>query len=385
MAPAPALNDPVTALSGVGPKLAEHLERLQIRRVADLLFHLPLRYQDRTRLTPVGTLRLGQEALVEVTVDAAQVVFGRRRSLVCRVSDGSGALHLRFFHFSSSQQQRLAAGRRVRCFGEVRRGPKTLEMVHPECQVVDPDHPTAVAGELTPIYPTTEGLHQARLRKLTDQALRLLDDRDAFRHEELLPAAVLDTVELPSLADALGFVHRPPPDADTGALSESRHPAQRRLVFEELLAHQISLRQLRDQARGFAAPAVSAGALRQQLLLELGFPLTAAQARVIEEIDQDLGSGVPMLRLLQGDVGAGKTAVAAAVATALLEHGYQVALMAPTELLAEQHARNLLAWLDPLGVEVVLLTSRLGRAARAPALARLAEARPILAIGTHAQ
>ncbi len=384
MATGLSLADPVTRLSGVGPRVAEHLERLRIERIGDLLFHLPLRYQDRTRLTPIGALRVNSEALVEGTIDAAQVVFGRRRSLVCRVSDGSGALHLRFFHFNSQQQNRLGSGRRVRCFGEARRGPRTLEMVHPECQVVDPDVPQPVAAELTPIYPTTEGLNQNRLRRLTDQALAILDASGTGPREELVPGALLARLDLPTLAEALRFVHRPPPDADTESLAESRHPAQRRLVFEELLAHQVSLRRLRENARRFRAPVVAGGALRETLLAGLGFTLTGAQQRVIAEIDGDLAAGVPMLRLLQGDVGAGKTAVAAAVAAAFLEQGYQVALMAPTELLAEQHASNLRRWFEALGTEVVLLTSRLTRAQRRPLLERLAEPGALLAVGTHA-
>ncbi len=378
------LADSVETLSGVGPKLREVLNHLGIFRVADLLFHLPLRYQDRTRLTPIGALRFGQEALVEGQIDAAQVVFGRRRSLVCRISDGSGAIHLRFFHFNSQQQKRMQAGRSFRCFGEVRRGPKTLEMIHPECQLIDPDQPTPVASELTPIYPTSEGLHQARLRKMTDQALHILTSREDLAVDELVPPALYERLELPDLADALRYVHRPPPDADLALLAESTHPAQRRLIFEELLAHQISLRKLRDNARRYRAPKVSSGNLQTQLLDRFGFPLTSAQRRVIEEIGVDVNTGIPMLRLLQGDVGSGKTAVAAAVAASLLENGFQVALMAPTELLAEQHARNLLGWFETLGIEVLLVTSRLSKAQRKPILARLAENKPVIAVGTHA-
>lgn len=380
----PSLDDPVTRLKGVGPKLEEQLAKLRIGTIGDLLFHLPLRYQDRTRLTPIGALRPHDEALVEGTIEAQQIVYGRRRSLVCRVSDGTGAVYLRFFYFGRAQQNRLASGQRVRCFGEARRGPKALEMVHPECQVVDPDAAPPVAEALTPIYPTTEGLQQGRLRKLTEQALEVLAGGEGMPARELVPDAVIKTLDLPQLAEALAYVHRPPPSASTAELAALTHPAQRRLVFEELLAHQISLRRLRANARDFDAPAVTPGPLRGRLLDELGFELTGAQRRVIGEIEADLASGVPMLRLLQGDVGAGKTAVAAAIATTPLERGYQVALMAPTELLAEQHARTLNAWFAPLGIDVVLLTSRLGKAQRAPVLSRLAEATPIVAVGTHA-
>ena len=383
MASPVALDEPVTRLNGVGEKVAEHLAKLRIARIGDLLFHLPLRYQDRTRLTPIGALRCGREAQVEGVVEVAQVVFGRRRALVVRIADGSGAINLRFFHFNSAQQQRLAAGRRLRCFGEVRRGPNSFEMVHPECQVLSDEHPLAVDAELTPIYPSTEGLQQSRLRHLTSQALALLAAADDDTRE-LLPPVILERLAMPSLSAALEFVHRPPPDADIDMLAASSHPAQRRLVFEELLAYQLSLKRLRQQARDFAAPAVTAHDLQQRLLAGFGFTLTGAQQRVIKEVEADLAGGLPMLRLLQGDVGAGKTAVAAAVAANMLEAGYQVALMAPTELLAEQHANTMRRWFDPFGIETMLLTSRLSKSQRKPLYARLESAAPALAVGTHA-
>ena len=376
-----ALDSPVARLSGVGVKVAELLAKLKVVRISDLLFHLPLRYQDRTRLTPIGAVRVNREAQIEGMIELAQVVSGRRRALLCRISDGSGALNLRFFHFNQAQQQRLASGRRVRCYGEVRHGAGALEMVHPDCQIIDGMQP--VAGELTPIYPSTEGLQQPRLRRLTSLALAVLEAADA-EATELLPGAVRDRLHLPSLRDALNFVHRPPPDANVEQLEQSAHPAQRRLVFEELLAHQLGLKRLREQARDYAAPQVGRGALQKRALAAFGFSLTAAQARVIGEIEADLAAGVPMLRLLQGDVGAGKTAVAAAVAADMLAAGYQIALMAPTELLAEQHARTLRRWFEPLDIDVVLLTSRLSKAQRSPLYARLASGAPLLAVGTHA-
>ena len=378
-----ALAAPVARLNGVGEKVAEHLAKLRITRIGDLLFHLPLRYQDRTRLTPIGALRLNREAQIEGQIEVTQVVFGRRRALVVRIADGSGALNLRFFHFNAAQQQRLAVGRRVRCYGEVRRGPNTLEMVHPECQILAGEEAVAVNAELTPIYPTTEGLQQNRLRHLTNQALALLAAGDDDTHE-LLPQTLLVRLAMPSLRDALEFVHRPPPDADVEMLAESSHPAQRRLVFEELLAYQLSLKRRREQARDFGAPSVRAGTLKQDLLKGFGFTLTGAQGRVIDEVEADLARGLPMLRLLQGDVGAGKTAVAAVVAASVLEAGYQVALMAPTELLAEQHATTLRRWFEPLAIEVMLLTSRLSKNQRRPLHARLEEPRAVLAVGTHA-
>lgn len=384
MASRPSLDAPLDKLSGVGPKLSESLARLGLYRITDLLFHLPLRYQDRTRVSPIGSVGFGDEVLIEGRIEAAQVVFGRRRSLVCRIADGSGAMHLRFFHFNRSQQQRLQQGRQVRCFGEARRGPQTLEMIHPECQLVNPDEPTAVAEELTPIYPTTEGLQQNRLRKLSDQSLVILEQDSALGNNDWLAAELPDDQSLPDLVSAVRYVHRPPPDADIGALREYQHPAQRRLIIEELIAHQISLRELRNKARAFAAPKLKPGNLRQQLLQQFGFTLTAAQQRVISEIDDDLMAAIPMLRLLQGDVGAGKTAVAAAVAAACLESGYSIALMAPTELLAEQHRRNLTSWFEPLGIDVVFLSGRLKRSEKNVAIERLNKPGAVLAIGTHA-
>ena len=385
---APAtLGDSVARLSGVGPSVAEALARLGIRTIRDLVFHLPSRYQDRTRVTPIGLARPPCEVVVEGTVLSAQVQFGRRRSLLCRIEDDSGLLALRFFHFNRSQQQRFEAGRQVRCFGEIRRGPQWLEMVHPEVQVIE--HAAGGVGEtaLTPVYPATEGLHQARLRKLTDQALAVLQrevtgeddiDRVLARHRNLVGS-------LPSLTSALRYVHRPPPEAPVDALWEGHHPAQQRLALEELLAHQLGLRQLREHAQTFRARALAPpDTLRAALLAGLGFNLTGAQQRVAAEIDRDLARPQPMLRLVQGDVGAGKTAVAALAATSALAAGHQVALMAPTELLAEQHARTLGRWFNPLGVDTVLVTGKQTGRTRKSARALLEEPGPRLFIGTHA-
>jgi ATP-dependent DNA helicase RecG len=388
---APTLDDAVERLPGAGPRIAELFTRLGIRSIRELLFHLPARYQDRTRLAPLGSLRHGSEVVVEGTVQSAQVHFGRRRALLCRIADDSGTLTLRFFYFNRSQQLRLEAGRRVRCFGEVRRGPQSLEMVHPEVQVIDgtpeaPDDPPLDAA-LTPIYPTTEGLHQARLRKLTGHALDVLarEEDTADPIDALLARHFNFGQRLPTLAAALRYVHRPPADAPVDALWEGHHPAQRRLAVEELLAHQLTLRQLRQRAKQLSATALRAPrALRAGLLREFGFTLTGAQTRVVREIDVDLARPVPMLRLLQGDVGAGKTAVAAMIAASALAAGQQVVLMAPTELLAEQHGRTLSRWFGPLSIEVLLVTGRLGAAARRQARALLGEAGPRLVVGTHA-
>ncbi|MCC7123169.1 MAG: ATP-dependent DNA helicase RecG [Gammaproteobacteria bacterium] len=384
-----ALDDGVARLPGAGPRLAESLEKLGIRTIRDLLFHLPSRYQDRTRLTPLGALRLQQETVVEGIVETSQVHFGRRRALLCRLVDDTGALTLRFFYFNRAQQQRLEPGRRLRCFGEVRRGPQSLEMVHPEVQVIDDARPdaTPLDGALTPIYPTTDGLHQARLRKLTTAALDALGraDEPADAIDALIAQHFHGGAKLPTLATALRYVHRPPPGIDLDLLWQGQLPAQQRLAIEELLAHQLTLRQLRQHARQrIAAPLPPPRALRAGLLRAFGFALTGAQQRVVREIDADLAKPVPMLRLLQGDVGAGKTAVAALTAASALSAGRQVALMAPTELLVEQHGRTLSTWFGGLDVEVLVVTGRLGAGGRRSARALLAEDRPRLVVGTHA-
>ena len=377
------LLDPVTVLSGVGEKLAEKLAKLGIHQVQDLLFHLPLRYQDRTRLMPLGSLRLQQESLVEGVIGLTQVSFGKRRSLLCHISDGTGSLVLRFFHFSKSQQQQLAKGRRIRCFGEVRKGPSTLEMVHPEYQLVNETGVTPVDAALTPVYPTTEGLHQLSWRKLIRQALSLLDDQQ-------MPALLspLDG-EHPLLAyqlnEALQFVHLPPPDSDVQQLINREHSAQKRLAFEELLAQQLSMRQVRKQMQQHDAPVLQGDSpLAQQLLSNLPFPLTGAQQRVLQDIYRDIKQAVPMQRLVQGDVGSGKTVVAALAAIAAVASGYQAVMMAPTELLAEQHFQTFNNWLTPLGITVGWCAGKQTAAQRRETIQALEAGDIKVAVGTHA-
>ncbi len=377
-------NIPVTRLKGVGPRNAERLARLGLRSVQDLLFHLPLRYQDRTRITPIGALRPGDQAVIEGVIKLTQIQYAKRRMLLSRVSDGSGLLTLRFFHFNATQQATLARGARVRCFGEVRLGKSGMEMIHPEYRVVHEASLTPMEERLTPIYPTTEGLHQQGLRPLTLQALTILQNQPAAL-QEWLPGEVLERLRFPNLADAISYVHYPPPDAAIDLLVQGTHPAQRRLAFEELLAHHLSLKLLRQRAQRHAAPVLDApGKLMAALLAKLPFHLTQAQQRVIGEIRHDLSRAVPMLRLAQGDVGCGKTLVAACAALHAIEAGYQVALMAPTELLAEQHLQNFTHWLAPLDIEVAALTGKLKKSARSEITARIQSGATALVIGTHA-
>jgi ATP-dependent DNA helicase RecG len=381
MSAAPLAERPVTALRGVGPALAESLARLGLRTVQDVLFHLPLRYEDRTRVVPIGSLRNGDRAVIEGEIQLAEVVFRRRRTLLVRIADGTGFVTLRFFHFSAAQQAQLVRGQRLRCFGEARLGPGGLEIVHPEYRRVLGE-PGAAPDALTPIYPTTEGVQQGRLRALTDLALGVLAQGALA---DFVPPGVLDAFDLPSLESALRFVHRPPPDADVAALLEGRHPAQRRLAFEELLAHQLSLRLLRQQAdKDLALPLPRRSDLADRCRARLPFTLTGAQQRVWAEIERDLARAQPMMRLVQGDVGSGKTVVAALAAVRAIENGGQAAVMAPTELLAEQHARNFHAWLGPLDLRVALLTGRLTGRARAALETDLASGAIQVAVGTHA-
>jgi ATP-dependent DNA helicase RecG len=373
---------PVTALRGVGDALAERLRALGVETMQDLLFLLPLRYEDRTRVVPMGELNPGQRAAVEGEVLLTEVSFRGRRQMLSRIGDGSGYLTLRFFYFTAQQQQGLARGVRVRCFGEVRRGAQGLEIVHPEYRRADRAAAIGADEHLTPIYPGTDGITQGRLRQLVRTAL---DQTAAGDLPDWLPASLLADAHLPSLREALQYVHRPPADARVDLLLEWRHPAQRRLAFEELLAHQLSLKLLRrriQQNPGW--PLATDGALKAKLLAALPFSPTRAQERVLQEIEQDLKLAQPMLRLAQGDVGCGKTLVAALAATRAIETGRQVALMAPTELLADQHAQNFRRWFEPLGIEVALLTGRQTGKARSAVREQIRTGAAPLVIGTHA-
>ncbi|RKZ35248.1 MAG: ATP-dependent DNA helicase RecG, partial [Gammaproteobacteria bacterium] len=297
----------VTKLRGVGPRVAQRLARLGIQTTEDLLFHLPARYQDRTRTVAIGSLRPGQEAVIAGEVELAQVQYRGRRALVAAISDGTGLAYLRFFHFSNLQQRTFKRGARIRCFGVARSGPRGVELIHPEYQVLADDAPEENEEQLTPIYPATEGLGQLTLRKLTSQALNWLEQGGGL--EELLPGSVLAESEFPDLHEALRFVHRPPTDTPMALLEDGRSPAHQRLAFEELLAHHLSLRRLRRQLSEYGASRLRGSVLPDRFLESLPFPLTIAQQRVVGEVRNDLEQPRPMHRLVQGDVGSGKTVV----------------------------------------------------------------------------
>jgi ATP-dependent DNA helicase RecG len=377
-APAPTLATEVKYLKGAGPAVAQRLRALGIEQVRELLFHLPLRYEDRRRITPVAKLRDGEEAQVRARVLHAEVRYAGRRSLRVLVDDGEANLLLRFFHFNDTQRQAFQPDRWIQAYGPVRHGAQGWEMVHPEYRLADRPEDLRTEDRLTPIYPLTTGITQARLRTLAQQALKIAEGDPG------LATPLPELGEVTTLA-ALRTLHQPPGDADTTALMGCTHPAQRRLVREELLAHQLSMRLLRNRVKAGAAPKIGGlAAAQEELQAGLPFSLTAAQQRVIGEIARDLDSARPMLRLVQGDVGSGKTLVAAAAMLTAVRAGWQAALMAPTELLAEQHARNFRQWLEPLGVEVQLLASKLKKSAKDAVLARIAGGGAGIVIGTHA-
>ncbi len=373
---------PVSELKGAGPVLAARLAARGIATLQDLWLHLPLRYEDRTRLTPIRALRHGDTAQVLGRIEAVERGFRGRPMLRVAVGDDSGAsLALRFFHFHAAQVRALAVGARVLCHGEVRAGSFGMEMVHPGYRVLADDVELTLGDRLDPVYPSIEGIGPIQLSRLIGAALEHLPETDAL---ELLPSSAFGDAGLPRWCEAVRFLHRPPPGVDLAELARFAHPAQRRLALEELLAHQLSLRRQRLSMKRQGALALEArGELARRLAAALPFRLTEAQRRVLREIAGDLSRGEPMLRLVQGDVGSGKTIVAAFAALAAIEAGAQVALMAPTELLAEQHAQAFAAWFEPLGVEAVWLSGKVKGRARAAALERIAAGAPLV-IGTHA-
>lgn len=379
----PAAKKAPAARRANGP--AEKLARLGLSRDLDFALHLPIRYEDETRLVPVSQLTPGLVQQAEGTVLDAEVGYRPRRQLVVRlVGDDGGHLVLRFVNFYGSQLKQFERGKRIRARADVRFGFNGMEMVHPAYKAVEAGEP--LPGALTPVYSSTAGVTQAYLRRAIDAALSRVD------LDELIPApmwrAVCAPLHLPPLAQAVRTLHRPAPDADQHGFVERSDPAWQRVKFDELLAQQLSMARARAERRQRLAPAMAArdeaGALRQRLLQAIPFRLTGAQSRVVDEIGTDLAQTVPMQRLLQGDVGSGKTVVAALAAVQAIDAGYQVALMAPTELLAEQHARKLQDWLGPLDVNIVWLTGSLRAKAKREAIERVASGAAQLVIGTHA-
>ena len=375
-------DSPLTALKGVGPALAKKLGKLNLNRVDDLLFLLPLRYEDRTQLIEVGALEVGARCLVSGEILLAENVFRGRRNLLVRIGDSSGQLTLRFFHFSRQQQAQFQPGSHATCFGEVRRGQSGFEMIHPEYRITQEGQDAATTDSLTPIYPATEGVQQGRLRSLTDQALRLMQ---AAPPEELLPRAITEKLGMPSLADAINYLHRPPPNADVQQMLSGTHPCQQRLAFEELLAHYLSLQNLRALTAAEDAIALTDGNEDVSgFVSALPFKLTGAQDRVVSDILSDLAEPHPMMRLIQGDVGSGKTVVAAMACLKAITCGVQAAIMAPTEILAEQHLRSFSDWFRPLGITPVWLSGSQRAALRRESLQSIADGSAQLIIGTHA-
>ncbi len=370
-------------LHGVGPKLVEKLNALGISQVTDLLFHLPIRYEDHTRIHPIGSCTPGQRVLIEGRIEHSAIVRGRRPMLVVVLFDGTGRITLRFFHFRVYQKQQLSAGTQLRCFGEIRAGYQGLEMVHPVYHRMSTEADEPVADRLTPVYPSAEGLGQKNWIRITGQALALLR-RGALELEELLPETLLNQLRLMPLADALDYIHRPPPDADVAALIQRDHPTQKRLALEELLAHNLSMQKLHRLQRSRQAPAMApGGAAENEFLQRLPFTLTGAQHRVAQEIGADLQQIRPMLRLVHGDVGSGKTVIAALAALQAADNGYQTAITAPTEILAEQHFRVFSTWLQPLGIRPVWLSGKVTGKSRTEALHRISTGAELV-IGTHA-
>ncbi|MGI2170084.1 ATP-dependent DNA helicase RecG [Shewanella sp. MF05960] len=371
---------PITDLKGVAKKVAEKLAKLSIKTVQDVLFHLPLRYEDRTQIHPIAALPPGTYGTIEAEIQSTQIMQGKRRMLVCNVRDHSGMMSLRFFNFSMAQRNAMEHGAIIRAYGEIRRGNHHKEIVHPEYQIIHAGETITLSDTLTPIYPTTEGVKQASWIKLTEQALIMLDNGGL---PELLPANLQPNNI--SLRDALHILHRPSSSVSPYELEQGQHPAQQRLIQEELLAHNLSMLQLRQRSNQDAAIAMPAtGQLLQPFLTQLPFSPTGAQQRVVAEINQDLQHPRPMMRLVQGDVGSGKTLVAALAALQAIENGYQVAMMAPTELLAEQHAANFATWFEPLGLKVGWLAGKLKGKARAQSLEDIASGAAQMVIGTHA-
>ena len=380
------ISGPITQLSGVGPKMATKLERLHVHTIQDVLFHLPHRYEDRTKVTPMGALLPSISAVVIGQIDLAQVVFGRRRSLIVRISDGTGSITIRMFYFNRSQEKSFQRGLWVRCYGEVRRGAKGLEMIHPEYRVTAQEPEGGLDTKLTPVYPTTEGISQQLWRKITDQALQFaLPHVKELVVSSCLPDQLQDVYESSSLQQSIKSLHRPEAGVDLDVMLAATSAAHQRLIVEELLAHHFSLRKSRAEREHEKAPKLSLDKeLESRFLKVFGFTLTKAQSRVIKESSESLSQTLPSMRLVQGDVGSGKTVVAAMAMLQAVSSGVQAVLMAPTELLAEQHFKTLSNWFNGLGIEVGWLASKTPAKQKRQTLEDLASGKLLIACGTHA-
>ncbi len=375
------LKNPITLLKGVGSSLESKLANLNIQSIQDCLFHLPTRYQDRTHLSPIRSLQSGTYAVIEANVVNAQVTQGKRRTLRVQLHDGTGVVYLRYFFFHPSLLQKFTPGTRVRVFGEIRMFNHLLEIAHPEIAFGEPGKMPPLHENLTPLYPLTEGLTQQGLRKVINQALEWLQEQSL---PEYLPEDLLTQYAFPPLIEALNFCHNPPRDAQVNLLLAGKHPAQQRLIFEELCAHHLSLIKLRDQEQRFSARVCAQTSLAEKLIKTLPFAFTQAQQRVLETIHHDMNQTRPMMRLLQGDVGSGKTIVAATAMAKAVASGYQAALMAPTEILAEQHYHHFKHWFDSLGISVAWLSGKLTPKTKRLTLESIAQGESRIIIGTHA-
>lgn len=373
----------VSTLKGVGKAIQNKLEKLGITSLQDLLFHLPHNYQDRTKITSISELQSGKASVFQGTITSARIESGRRKSLACSLNDETGIIFLRFYYFTHSQKKQLAPGVSIRCFGEPRRGITGYEVYHPEYQFIQSANHSIAEDHLTPVYPSTEGLTQSRMRNLCSQALVFLTHSKGL--QELLPSFVQEELNLWPLVKSVHYLHAPPPEADTKLLLAGTHPAQKRLGFEELLAHHLSLKKIRKKTHSTVAPSLTSyQQLTHAFCQKLPFELTSAQKRVFSEVSKDLKKSVPMLRLIQGDVGSGKTVVAALAALQAVENHYQAVFMAPTEILAEQHWKNLTHWLNPLGINVALLTGKVKGKALQAQLSSIRNGQAQIITGTHA-
>ena len=373
----------ITSLKGVGPSLERKFNQLGIYNLQDLLFHLPFRYEDRTKLSPINSVKLGDRVQINGEIVSNKILFGQRRSLQCMLRDSTGFIYLRFFHFSSAQKNSLTAGKLLSCYGEVRRGRNGFEIYHPEYKEIHSYDTNSLENSLTPIYPTTDGIQQKRLRTFVKQGIEILNRNHKL--VEYLPSEILSEYKLCNLKDAIQTLHNPPNCLDLNILNRGLSSFQQRLAFEELLAHRLCIRKFRKAPNQILAPGVIfKKRLHGDFLDQLPFKLTNGQESALKDILLDLTQTTPMHRLLQGDVGSGKTVVAAIASIQVIGNGYQVALMAPTEILAEQHFNNFKKWCKPLGIRVGWLSGKIKGALRRETLQDVEFGTCQILIGTHA-